>query len=107
MMPVPPSDTHDRGQRESREVPIDNHPMNRWCRAGAGLINSADVDWRGYPAATPDEVPQIGAEAAVEVDGAEEALQTLHGEALAPSRGSLGPVGGDMGRCGEIWGDRA
>lgn len=58
MMPVPPSDTHDRGQRESREVPIDNHPMNRWRRAGAGLINSADVDWRGYPVATPDdEVP--------------------------------------------------
>lgn len=56
---VQPPDTHDRNQRESREVLIDKHPINLWQLVGAGVINSADVDQRGHlsPAASPNAVP--------------------------------------------------
>lgn len=56
---VAPPDTHDRDQRESREVKIDKHSVNLWQLVGNGTINSVHVDQRGHlnPATTPNEVP--------------------------------------------------
>ena len=53
---VPPPDTHDRPQRESREVPIETRSLNIWQRAA---LDDVVVDERGNvsPGAPPSAVP--------------------------------------------------
>lgn len=56
MTGLPPVDTHDRAQRESRVVPFDPDPNSLWKLAGEGLVTSLEVDKRLMlsPAPSPD-----------------------------------------------------
>lgn len=56
MSTIPPVDTNDREQRESRVVPFDKDPNSLWALAAAGMITSVDVDQRGIlsPSPSPD-----------------------------------------------------